>query len=384
MRSFLNKNFYDVPKNIMPEIEALLDDSQEIISLAVGEPDFKTPWNICEEAIYRIEKGSTYYSEAGGLKQLRAGIKNYLAHRFDTHYNLDEILVTSGASEAIDLIMRTTLEKDDEVIVVEPSYVAYTPAIKASGGRVVGINTLEADDFKLTKDKLLKAITPKTKILLMNYPNNPTGGVMDKSDYEALIPIIKEHQLLVVADEIYAELTYGHQHCSIASFSAIKDQVILISGFSKAFSMTGWRLGYICGPKAIIEAMTMIHRYFAICASTISQFAGIEAINNSERAVENMRQEFLRRRNFIVNELNKMGLKTHFPKGAFYVFPSIDVTGMSDVDFAKKLAREYNLLVVPGSCYGQGGCGHIRISYAYSIEEIKKALDKLRQALNLT
>lgn len=381
MKHYLNKRMQDLAPNRMFELESLLDKEKDFISLAIGEPDFKTPWHIREEAIYTISKGFTFYSAIKGLEKLRIGIADYLYRRFSVTYHPDEILITSGASEAIDVAIRCLVDEDDEVIVVEPAYVSYMPELELAKAKIKKVVLKEEDNFILKPELLKTVVNEKTKAIILNYPNNPTGAVMSQEDYQAIIPIIKQYGILVIADEIYAELTYEEKHCSIASFEEIKDQVILISGFSKAFSMTGWRLGYVCAHPSFIQAFHALHGYASICASTISQFAGIEAVNNSDKDIAKMHDEFEKRRNFLVSELNEMGLKTHYPKGAFYVFPNVSSTGLDGYEFAKQLAQQENVLVVPGSCYSESFKDYIRISYAYSIEEIKQALTRIRRLL---
>lgn len=381
MKKYLSSRLKAIPENKMIYLESLLDKNSDFISLAIGEPDFKTPWHVREEAMHIINKGFTFYSSIKGLEKLRQGISAYLKRRFNVLYHQEEILVTHGASEAIDLAIRALIDEGDEVIVVEPAYISYIPALEMVKARVKKIVLSESNNFVLSYDLLKEQVSPKTKALIINYPNNPTGAIMSKKDYQAIIPLIKENDILVIADEIYSELTYETKHFSIAEFEEIKDQVILISGFSKAFSMTGWRLGYMCGNKELINAMTVLHGYSNICASTISQFAGIEAVNGSDNDILKMHDEFEKRRNYLVSELNRIGLKTDYPKGAFYVFPNISSTGLNGYEFALKLAQEENVLVVPGLCYSDKFNDYIRISYAYSIEEIKKALIRIENLL---
>ncbi|MBR3841252.1 MAG: aminotransferase class I/II-fold pyridoxal phosphate-dependent enzyme [Erysipelotrichales bacterium] len=348
-----------------------------VISLGVGEPDFPTPWDIREEAIVAIEKAKTFYTPNQGLPELRDEICNYVKRRFDLEYTRENVLVTVGGSEAIDIIFRTLLCDGDEVIVLTPGYVAYEPCIKLARGIPVCVELKEENNFRLMKEDLEKAITPKTKAILMNFPGNPTGGIMRKEDYAEIIPLIKQHGLYVVSDEIYAELTYEGTHTSIAAFDEIKDHVLVINGFSKAYSMTGWRLGYILADKELIALLNKVHQYAIMCAPTISQYAAIAALRRCDEEVVQMKQSFEQRRNFLVNSLNKIGLETHFPEGAFYVFPCIKSTGLTSDEFCERLLKEYKVAVVPGSAFGKEGEGYIRISYAYSIEQIKVAVERI-------
>ena len=353
-----------------------------VISLGVGEPDFITPWHIREAAINAIDKGRTFYTGNKGLLELRSGICDYYRRRFDVSYNPeDNVIVTVGGSEAIDIVLRTIVRPGDEVILPTPAYVAYAAIIEMAGAKVVEVNLSEEDEFKLTPDTLSGAISEKTKAVILNFPGNPTGGIMDYEDYKKIVPLIKESGIYAVTDEIYAELTYEGKHCSIAAFDEIKDKVIVINGFSKAYSMTGYRIGYILAHKELIEMINKIHQYTIMCAPTSSQYAAIEAVKNGDNDIEEMFISFKQRRNYIVSELNRIGLRTHMPKGAFYVFPSIKCTGLSSEAFCEKLLDEKNLALVPGNAFGDAGEGYVRISYAYSMEEIKQAISKLEEFL---
>ena len=353
-----------------------------VISLGVGEPDFITPWHIREAAINAIDKGRTFYTGNKGLLELRSGICDYYRRRFDVSYNPeDNVIVTVGGSEAIDIVLRTIVKPGDEVILPTPAYVAYAAIIEMAGAKVVEVNLSEEDEFKLTPDALSRAISEKTKAVILNFPGNPTGGIMDYEDYKKIVPLIKESGIYAVTDEIYAELTYEGKHCSIAAFDEIKDKVIVINGFSKAYSMTGYRIGYILAHKELIEMINKIHQYTIMCAPTSSQYAAIEAVKNGDNDIEEMFISFKQRRNYIVNELNRIGLRTHMPKGAFYVFPSIKCTGLSSEAFCEKLLDEQNLALVPGNAFGDAGEGYVRISYAYSMEEIKQAISELEEFL---
>lgn len=381
IRDHLNPVARDLPKSGIRKFFDLANTMEGVISLGVGEPDFDTPWHIRAEAIYAIEKGYTFYTGNMGLLGLREAVSDYQRRRFNLEYDPSQILITSGASQGIDLVFRAILEPGDEVILVSPTYVAYSPLVQMAGGVPVYVQCKEENGFKLTKELLEEAITEKTKMLFLNFPGNPTGGVMTKEDYAELVPLIQKHELFVVSDEIYAELTYEGKHCSIASFDEIKDQVILMSGFSKAYSMTGWRMGYLCAHPDVIHAFLMIHQYAQMCPNTIAQYAAVEAAKNGDGDIEMMAKQFLMRRNYIVNGLNRIGLKCHMPKGAFYVFPSIQSTGMTSEQFCEELLNDQKVAVVPGNAFGAAGEGYVRISYAYSIDEIKEALTRIEAFL---
>lgn len=353
-----------------------------VISLGVGEPDFITPWHIREAAIHAIEKGRTFYTGNKGLPKLCKGICDYYQRRFSVEYDPNEnVIVTVGGSEAIDIVLRTILRPGDEVILPTPAYVAYAAIIEMAGGKVVEVEMREEDQFKLTPEKLRNALSDRTKAVILNFPGNPTGGIMTYEDYAEIVPILKERKLFAITDEIYGELTYEGKHCSIASFTEIKDRVIVINGFSKAYSMTGYRIGYILAHKDLISLCLKVHQYTIMCAATPCQYAAIEAVNNGDKDIEVMFESFKQRRNYIVKELNRIGLKTHIPQGAFYVFPSIRCTGLDSESFCEKLLDEENLALVPGNAFGEAGEGFVRISYAYSLDEIKQAIEKLEDFL---
>ncbi|MBE6115845.1 MAG: aminotransferase class I/II-fold pyridoxal phosphate-dependent enzyme [Erysipelotrichaceae bacterium] len=355
---------------------------KNVVSLGVGEPDFITPWHIREAAIYAIEKGRTFYTGNKGLPALRRGICDYYRRRFNVSYDPDDnVIVTVGGSEAIDIVLRTLLKPGDEVILPTPAYVAYAAIIEMAEGKVVEVELKEEDQFRLTREALERAITLKTKAIILNFPGNPTGGVMSREDYAAIVPLLKRHHIFAVTDEIYAELTYTGKHCSIAEFDEIKDQTIVINGFSKAYSMTGYRVGYILAHKDLIDMIVKIHQYIIMCATTSSQYAAIEAVNNGDGDIATMAESFRQRRNYIVKELNRIGLKTHMPSGAFYVFPSIKITGLGSEEFCERLLDEENLALVPGNAFGDAGEGYVRISYAYSLDEIKTAIARLEHFL---
>ena len=352
---------------------------EDVISLGVGEPDFTTPWAIREAAIYSIEKGRTFYTANQGLQELREEICRYYQRRFHVEYNpKDNCIVTVGGSEGIDIAIRAILNPGEEMIVLDPGYVAYTPGVELAGGIPVTINLRQEDEFKLTPELLKAAITPHTKALLINYPSNPTGGFMTKSDYEKIVPIIKESGIIVISDEIYAELSYEEEFCSIASFDEIKDQVIVVSGFSKAFAMTGWRLGYVLAHPVLTKAMNKIHQYIIMSAPSSAQYGAIEGLRHCYDEVLKMRDSYKARRNFLVKTFNDMGLETFKPQGAFYVFPCIRSTGLTSDEFCEKLLEDQKVACVPGTAFGPAGEGFIRVSYAYSLEELKVATEKIK------
>lgn len=377
---YLSEKAKIIPKSGIREFFDIAKKVEGVISLSVGEPDFQTPWHIKEEAIYAIEKGNTFYTESLGLKKLREGITSYMKRSLDLDYDAEtNVLVTVGASEAVDVTMRALVNPGEEVILLAPCYVMYEPCIKLCGAVPVVIDLKEENEFKLTKEDLLSAITDKTKLILINFPSNPTGGVMTKEDYDELVPIFKEKGILILSDEIYAELLYEGTHVSLAQYPEIKDQVLIVNGFSKAYAMTGYRLGYIVGHEVFIAAMCKIHQYTIMNPTTSSQYAAIQAINHGDADTKMMREEFMKRRNFLVNNLNRIGLNCPMPKGAFYVFPSIKSTGMTSYEFCIKLVNQEKLAVVPGSAFGASGEGHIRISYAYSVEELKEAVERIER-----
>lgn len=359
----------------------IVAEMKDAISLGVGEPDFDTPWHIRDEGIYSLEKGRTFYTSNSGLKELRMEIAAYLkrTQNMDYHY-MHEILITVGGSEAIDLAMRAMINPGDEVLIPEPSYVSYQPTVILADGKPVIIELQEKNKFRLTPEELEAAITPKSKLLVMPFPNNPTGAIMEKEDLEKLVPIIVKHDLYVVSDEIYSELTYGgKKHVSIASLPGMKERTILINGFSKAYAMTGWRLGYACGPEPVIAQMTKIHQYCIMCAPTTSQYAAVEALHNGDDDVKMMRESYDERRRFVLHMLAQMGLPCFEPEGAFYVFPCIREFGMTSDEFATRLLKEEKVAIVPGTAFGDCGEGYLRISYAYSIDNLKKALGRLEK-----
>ena len=357
----------------------IVSEMEDVISLGVGEPDFDTPWAIRDEGIYTLEKGRTFYTSNSGLKQLREEIARYLRRRFELSYHpIDEILVTVGGSEGIDLTFRAMLDPGDEVLVPQPSYVSYVPCVAMAGGVPVPVPLKAENDFRLKRSDLEELVNERTKILVMPFPNNPTGAVMERADLEEIAQFVLEHDLYVLSDEIYAELTYtGQPHVSIAQLPGMQERTILINGFSKVYAMTGWRLGYACGPRHIVKEMVKIHQFCIMCAPTNSQYAAIAALRDCDEQVEEMRQAYDGRRRFLLHTFKQMGLPCFEPFGAFYVFPCIKEFGMTSEEFATRLLREEKVAVVPGDAFGDCGEGFIRISYAYSIEALKKAMDRI-------
>ena len=356
----------------------IVSEMKDAISLGVGEPDFDTPWNIREEGIYSLEQGRTFYTSNAGLKKLRKEIAFYLERRFHLKYDYEkEIIITVGGSEGIDAAFRAMLDPGDEVLIPQPSFVSYEPCVVLADGVPVIIELKEEDEFKLKKQQILEKITDKTKILVLPFPNNPTGAVMTREDLQDIVDVIIEKDLYVLSDEIYSELTYGRQHVSIAEFPGMLERTILINGFSKSYAMTGWRLGYACGPKRILEQMLKIHQFAIMCAPTTSQYAAIEALRSGDNDIERMRAAYDQRRNFLMKAFHDMGLQCFEPFGAFYVFPCIKEFGMASEEFANRLLQEEKVAVVPGTAFGACGEGFLRISYAYSIEDLKEALSRL-------
>ena len=357
----------------------LVSEMKDVISLGVGEPDFDTPWHIRDEGIFALEKGKTFYTSNSGLKELRQEITNYIKRTQNIEYNPnDEVIVTVGGSEAIDIGIRALVNDGDEVIIPQPSYVSYEPCAILANAKPVIINLKAENEFRLKPEELLNAITDKTKVLILPFPNNPTGSIMDKADLEAIAKIIIEKDIYVMSDEIYSELSYKEKHVSIASLAGMKERTILINGFSKSYAMTGWRLGYACAPKEIIKQMTKIHQFAIMCAPTTSQYAAVEALKNGDDDVAMMRQEYNQRRRFLLNAFKEMNIPCFEPYGAFYVFPCIKEFGMTSEEFATKLLQEEKVAAVPGTAFGDSGEGHLRISYAYSLDNLKKAMERLK------
>ena len=360
----------------------LAADMPHCISLGVGEPDFKTPWSVRDAGIRSLELGRTKYTANSGLKELRGEICNYLQRRFDLHYKEENILVTVGGSEAIDLTIRAVVQPGDEVIIPEPCFVCYEPITQLTGGVPVHIATRAEDQFRLTADQLRAAITPRTKLLIFPYPNNPTGAVMSAAEMEEIAAVLRETNVLVLSDEIYSELTYGlDRHVSIASLPGMAERTIVVNGFSKSYAMTGWRLGWAMGPKELMRHICKIHQFGIMSAPTTAQFAGIEAIRTGEDDIERMREQYDLRRRYLLGELRSMGLECFEPQGAFYMFPSIESTGLSSDEFCERLLHEQEVAVIPGSAFGESGEGHVRISYSYSMNHLREACSRIRKFL---
>lgn len=376
----ISKTIIGLKKSGIRKFFDIVSEMKDVISLGVGEPDFDTPWHIREEGIYALEKGKTFYTSNAGLKELRYEISNYLKRTQNIIYNPDnEIIVTVGGSEAIDIGLRAMVNVGDEVIIPQPSYVSYEPCAVLAGATPVIIDLKEENEFRLTANELKNAITNKTRILILPFPNNPTGAIMEQKDLEEIARVCIENDIYVMSDEIYGELSYKEKHVSIASIAGMKERTILINGFSKAYAMTGWRLGYACGPKEIIEQMVKIHQYAIMCAPTTSQYSAVEALKKGDEDVKLMRESYNQRRRFLMNAFKEMGLKCFEPYGAFYVFPCIKEFGMTSEEFAMKFLEEEHVAVVPGTAFGDSGEGFLRISYAYSIENLKKAMTRLKR-----
>ena len=378
MRNFLADKVVEIAPSGIRKFFDIVSEMPDAISLGVGEPDFDTPWHIREEGIYTLERGRTFYTSNAGLKELREEIVNYLRRRINVSYDpMKEVVVTVGGSEGIDMAFRAVLNPGDEVLIPQPCYVSYEPCAVLADGVPVIINLKEENEFRLTKEELLEAITEKTKILVLPFPNNPTGAIMERKDLEYIAEVVIEKDILVLTDEIYSELSYKGDHVSIASLPGMRERTILINGFSKAYAMTGWRLGYACGPEPIIEQMTKIHQYAIMCAPTNSQFAAVDALKNGDGDVAMMRESYDQRRRFVIHALQEMGLKCFEPFGAFYVFPSIQEFGISSDEFATRFLKEEKVAVVPGTAFGACGEGFLRLSYAYSLEDLKEAFGRL-------
>ncbi len=380
MRNPLSDKIVAIPPSGIRKFFDIVSEMPDAISLGVGEPDFDTPWHIRDEGIYSLEKGRTFYTSNAGLKELREEIVRYLERRIHVSYHpSDEVLITVGGSEGIDMAFRAMLNPGDEVLIPQPSYVSYEPCAILADGVPVIIELKEENEFRLTKQELLDAITDKTKILVLPFPNNPTGAIMEKKDLEEIAEVVVEKDLYVLSDEIYSELSYKGDHVSIASLPGMRERTILINGFSKAYAMTGWRLGYACGPAEIIAQMTKIHQYAIMCAPTTSQYAAVEALRNGDADVAMMRESYDQRRRFLMNAFKEMGLSCFEPYGAFYTFPSIKEFGMSSDEFATRFLEEEKVAAVPGTAFGACGEGFLRISYAYSLDQLKEALSRLNR-----
>ena len=380
MRNPLSKTITTIEPSGIRKFFDIVSEMDDAISLGVGEPDFDTPWHIRDEGIYSLEKGRTFYTSNAGLKELKIEISKYLDRRFGLSYDYNkEMLVTVGGSEAIDIAMRAMLDPQDEVLIPQPSYVSYVPCCVLANGTPVPIELKAENEFRLTAEELEAAITPKTKLLVMPFPNNPTGAGMEKKDLEAVAEVVKKHDLFVLSDEIYAELTYLDNHVSIASIPGMRERTIVINGFSKSHAMTGWRLGYACGPEVIIKQMLKIHQFAIMCAPTTSQYAAVEALRNGDEDVAMMREEYNGRRRYVLERFKEMGLSCFEPFGAFYAFPCIKDLGMTSDEFATKLLQTKKVAVVPGTAFGACGEGFLRISYAYSLDDLRIALDRVAE-----
>lgn len=378
MRNPLAEKVIDIKPSGIRKFFDIVSEMKDAISLGVGEPDFDTPWHIRDEGIYSLEKGRTFYTSNAGLKDLKIEIANYLKRKQNIEYDFNtEVLVTVGGSEAIDIGLRAMINPGEEVLIPQPSYVSYEPCAILAGAKPVIINLKAENEFRLTAKELKEAITDKTKILVLPFPNNPTGAIMEQKDLEEIARVVIENDIYVMSDEIYSELTYKGQHISIASLPGMKERTILINGFSKAYAMTGWRLGYACGPRAIIEQMTKIHQFAIMCAPTTSQYAAVEALRNGDGDVKEMRDAYNQRRRYLIHAFKEMGLECFEPYGAFYVFPCIQEFGMTSDEFATRFLEEEKVAAVPGTAFGDSGEGYLRISYAYSLENLKLAIGRL-------
>jgi aminotransferase len=378
MKDYLSPLVRNIPPSGIRKFFDLVSGSKDIISLGVGEPDFSTPWHVREAAVHSLERGRTKYTPNSGIPELREAIAEYLNNNFKTKYEpTNEVLVTVGGSEAIDLALRALITPGDEILIPEPCYISYSPIAIIGGGIPVGIETFAKDRFKLRAESLKSAITPRSKVLILCYPSNPTGGIMEYEDWLPIAKLVEEHDLIVISDEIYAELTYGQKHVSFASIPGMRDRTILVSGFSKAFAMTGWRMGYACGHSELISAMLKIHQYTVMCAPIMGQVAAHEALTNGLEEKDRMMESYNQRRRLVVKGFCEIGLECHEPQGAFYAFPSIASTGLSSDEFAQKLLLEAKVAAVPGDVFGLGGEGFIRCSYAYSVSQLNEALERM-------
>ena len=381
MRDFTSDKVKKLKPSGIRKFFDIASTMEDCISLGVGEPDFDTPWHITEEGIYSLEQGRTFYTSNQGLIELRKEISKWNKRKYNLNYSPDEVLVTVGGSEGIDVSLRGCINPGDEVIILEPSYVCYEPDVILAGGIVKKIYLKNENEFRLTPEELESAITDKTKIIIMNYPNNPTGAIMDKDDLEKIAKVIIKHDLLVISDEIYSELTYVGKHVSIAALEGMRERTIVINGFSKSYSMTGWRLGYVLAPKNIMDQIKKIHQFIVMSAPTISQYAAIEALKHGDEDIENMKKEYDRRRKYLLSEFNRLGLPCFEPRGAFYCFPYIGKYGMTSEEFATDLLEKEHVVVVPGTAFGDSGEGFVRISYAYSLDALKEAIKRIERYL---
>ena len=380
MRDFVSQRARVIPPSGIRKFFDLALTMEEVISLGVGEPDFSTPWNLCEASIYSIEQGGTSYTPNRGIQPLREAVSRWLSSHYGIGYNPDtEMIITTGVSEGLDIAIRAVTDPGDEIIVAEPSYVSYSPCVTLAGGVPVPVECLEKDHFKLKTDRLMEAISPKTKALIINFPNNPTGAVMRREDLKAISDVLIDHDLLLISDEVYSELTYTGTHASAVAIEGMQERTIFLNGFSKAYAMTGWRIGYLCAPRVICDAALKIHQYVMLCAPAMGQVAALEGVRRGEEEKNRMVQEYRVRRNLFVEGLNRIGLPCHLPEGAFYAFPSVDKTGLSDLEFAERLLKEEHVAVVPGSVLGQGGQNHLRCAYAVSRKDLSEAIKRMAQ-----
>lgn len=379
---FLNNTISSVKPSGIRKFFDIVNEMEDVISLSVGEPDFRTPWHVRQAGIESLKSGKTWYTPNRGYKTLRTEIANFLKRKYTLTYNPDtEILVTVGGSEALDVAIRCLVNPGDEVLIHQPSFVCYEPLTAMTGAKPVVINTKAENSFRLKPSELEAAITPKSKVLILSYPNNPTGAIMEKEDLEAIAEVVKNHDLFVISDEVYSELTYGQNHVSIASLEGMSERTLVINGFSKAYAMTGWRLGYAAGPAPILEQMTKLHQYCIMSAPTTAQWAAIEALRNGDSDIDEMRSDYEMRRRLVVGRFNEMGLTCFEPKGAFYCFPSIKSTGLTSEEFCTRLLNAKGVAVVPGDAFGECGEGHVRVSYSYSLNHLKEALKRIEEFL---
>ena len=383
MRNPLSNTIVTIPPSGIRKFFDIVSEMEGAISLGVGEPDFDTPWHVRDAGIRSLEMGKTFYTSNAGLKELKQEICNYLKRRMQVEYNYNtEVMVTIGGSEAIDAALRAMLDPGDEVLIPQPSYVSYVPCTILAGGVPVVIELEEKDQFRLTREKLLEKITDKTKVLVLPFPNNPTGAIMEREDLEAVANVVEEKDLFVISDEIYAELTYKKKHMTIASLPGMRERTVLINGFSKAYAMTGWRIGYACAPALILKQMLKIHQYAIMCAPTTSQYAAVEAVKNGDADIEEMKRSYDERRRYLLKEFRSLGMDCFEPYGAFYMFPSIKRFHMTSEEFATRLLREEKIAIVPGTAFGDCGEGYLRVSYAYSLEDLKRAIRRIRRFVN--
>lgn len=383
MRNPLSNTIVTIPPSGIRKFFDIVSEMEGAISLGVGEPDFDTPWHVRDAGIRSLEMGKTFYTSNAGLKELKQEICNYLKRRMQVEYDYNtEVMVTIGGSEAIDAALRAMLDPGDEVLIPQPSYVSYVPCTILAGGVPVVIELEEKDQFRLTREKLLEKIIDKTKVLVLPFPNNPTGAIMEREDLEAVAKVVEEKDLFVISDEIYAELTYKKKHMTIASLPGMRERTVLINGFSKAYAMTGWRIGYACAPALILKQMLKIHQYAIMCAPTTSQYAAVEAVKNGDADIEEMKRSYDERRRYLLKEFRSLGMDCFEPYGAFYMFPSIKRFHMTSEEFATRLLREEKIAIVPGTAFGDCGEGYLRVSYAYSLEDLKRAIRRIRRFVN--